>query len=109
MITSSPGAAAATPPSADPPPPPEAPLPPTPWSWRLAIAAGIGALGLTAYLLHTPLGYRFQAGMGILCFLGLAAFFSKSLQSVNLKTLFWGIALQFLLAISIIHSEWVQW
>ena len=90
-------------------PPPEVPLPPTPWSWRIAIAAGIAALGLTAYLLHTTLGYRFQAGMGILCFLGLAAFFSKSLQSVSRKTLLWGIGLQLILAISIIHSEWVQW
>ena len=89
-------------------PPPEVPLPPTPWSWRIAIAAGIAALGLTAYLLHTTLGYRFQAGMGILCFLGLAAFFSKSLQSVSRKTLLWGIALQFVLAVAVIHSPQVR-
>ncbi len=94
--------------SAEAPPPIEAILPPTPWSWRLAIAAGIGILGLTAYLLHTTLGYRFQAGMGILCFLGVAAFFSKSLQSVSRKTLLWGIALQFVLAVAVIHSPQVR-
>ena len=94
--------------SAEAPPPIEAILPPTPWSWRLAIAAGVGILGLTAYLLHTTLGYRFQAGMGILCFLGVAAFFSKSLQSVSRKTLLWGIALQFVLAVAVIHSPQVR-
>lgn len=95
------------PPAAE--PPPESPLPPTPLSWRLAIAAGIGVLGLVAYLLHTALGSRFQAGMGILCFLGLAACCSKSLQSVSRKTLIWGIALQFALAAAIIHIDQVQW
>jgi len=92
----------------EPGPPSEAPLPPTPCSWRIAIAAGIGALGLVAYLLHATLGYRFQAGMGILCFLGIAAFFSKSLQSVRLKTILWGISLQFLLAVVVIHSDHVR-
>ena len=47
--------------------------------------------------------------MGILCFLGLAAFFSKSLQSVSRKTLLWGIGLQFALAIAVIHSPQVQY
>ena len=108
MIALTPGTTVATT-SAEALPPIEAILPPTPWSWRLAIAAGVGILGLTAYLLHTTLGYRFQAAMGILCFLGVAAFFSKSLQSVSRKTLLWGIALQFVLAVSIIHLEWVQW
>jgi CNT family concentrative nucleoside transporter len=94
--------------SPEPAPPPEAALPTTPWSWRFAIATGVGALGLTAYLLHATLGYRFQAGMGILCFLGIAAFFSKSLQSVKLKTLLWGIGLQFLLAVAVIYSPQVR-
>ena len=107
MIVSTPGTTVPIT-SAEAPPPIEAILPPTPWSWRLAIAAGIGIIGLTAYLLHTTLGYRFQAGMGILCFLGIAAFFSKSLQSVSRKTLLWGIALQFVLAVAVIHSPQVR-
>jgi concentrative nucleoside transporter, CNT family len=106
MITTAPGSFTAPP--AEEAPPPETPLPPTPWSWRLALAAGVGVIGLTAYLLHASLGYRFQAGMGILCFLGLAALFSKSLQSVRLKTLLWGIGLQFLLAVAVIHSPQVR-
>lgn len=106
MIT--PASPSAVAPAEEAPPPPESPLPPTPWSWRIGIAAGVGLLGLLAYLLHESLGSRFQAGMGILCFLGIAAFFSKSLQSVSRKTLLWGIALQFVLAVAVIHSPQVQ-
>lgn len=92
--------------------PPERFLPPTPFLWRAGIAAGVVALGLIAYLVHNSLGEtvksRFQAGVGVVCFLGIAACFSKSLQSVRLKTLLWGISLQFALAIAVIHSEWVR-
>jgi CNT family concentrative nucleoside transporter len=91
------------------PPPPESPLPPTPWSWRLAIAGGIVVFGGLAWLLHGTLGSRFQAGMGILCFLGLAALVSKSLQSVSRKTLLWGIGLQFTLAVAVLYSPQVRW
>src|SRR5262245_10421252 len=114
MITPVPGTAPATPdaPDAEPAPPPERPLPPTPWTWRAAIAAAVAAIGLTAYALHGSLHesarYRFQAGAGILCFLGIAAFFSKSLQSVRLTSLLWGIGLQFLLAVAVIHSDYVR-
>src|SRR4051812_44779883 len=93
---------------ADPPPPVERALPPTPWSWRLGIAVAVLAVGGAASLLHGPLGYRVQAAAGILCFIGIAACFSKSLQSVNLKTLLWGIGLQFPLAVAVIHSPQVR-
>ena len=92
----------------DPDPPPDVPLPPTPWAWRAGIATCVAAVGLAAYALHGSLGPRFQAGAGILCFLGVAAFFSKSLQSVSLRTLLWGVGLQFALALAVLHSEWVQ-
>jgi CNT family concentrative nucleoside transporter len=91
------------------PPPVESPLPPTPWSWRIGIAVAIGTVGSLAWLFHGSLGSRFQAGMGILCFLGLAAFFSKSLQSVSRKTLLWGIGLQFALAVAVIYSPQVRY
>jgi CNT family concentrative nucleoside transporter len=107
MITPVPGSAA-TAEVADLPPPAEPPLPPTPWKWRLGIAAGVAAVGGLAYALHTSLGYRVQAGAGIVCFLGLAALFSKSLQSVSRKTLLWGLGLQFLLAVAVIHNEPVR-
>lgn len=51
---------------------------------------------------------RLQAGCGIVFFLGLAALFSKSLQSVRRKTLLWGIGLQFALAVAVIYSKSVQ-
>jgi CNT family concentrative nucleoside transporter len=105
MITPVPGSAAE---AAEIPPPPERALPPTPWTWRAAIAAAVVAVGLIAYALHGTVGYRVQAGAGIVCFLGIAACFSKSLQSVRLKTLLWGIGLQFLLAVAVIHSEYVR-
>jgi CNT family concentrative nucleoside transporter len=110
MITPVPGSAPDTP--ADTPPPPEAALPPTPWAWRAILAAAVLAVGVGAYALHGSLPEfargRFQAGAGILCFLGVAAVFSRSLQSVNLKTLLWGIGLQFTLAVAVIHSPHVR-
>jgi len=94
--------------TADPAPPTETPLPPTPLAWRVGIAGAVVAVGLIAYALRDTFGYRVQALAGIVCFLGVAAVFSKSLQSVKRKTLLWGIALQFALAVAVIHSEWVR-
>jgi CNT family concentrative nucleoside transporter len=65
-------------------------------------------VGAVAYLLHGTLGYRIQAGAGIICFLCIGAIFSRSLQSVSGKTLLWGIGLQFALALAVIHAEPVQ-
>ncbi|MBX9624275.1 MAG: Na+ dependent nucleoside transporter domain protein [Gemmataceae bacterium] len=92
----------------DPDPPPDVPLPPTPWAWRAGLAGLVAAVGLVAYALHGTLGPRFQAGCGVVCFLGVAAFFSKSLQSVSPRTLLWGVGLQFALAVAVIHSDWVR-
>jgi CNT family concentrative nucleoside transporter len=106
MIAPVPGSTPDTPPADA--PPPERQLPPTPWTWRLGIAAGVLAVGALAYALHGQLGYRFQAGAGIVCFLGIAALFSRSLQSVSAKTLLWGIGLQFVLAVAVIYSDHVR-
>lgn len=108
MITPTPGTPAPAPGLAEEGPPPEVPLPPTPWRARLLIGAGVALVGLSAYLLHEQFGYRVQAGAGIISFLGLAAMCSKSLQSVSRKTLLWGIGLQFVLAVAVIHSDYVQ-
>jgi len=97
-------------------PPPEAPLPPTPWKWRFIILGVLGVIGAVAYFGSTALAsadqksaaYRVQAGCGIVFFLGLAALFSKSLQSVSRKTLLWGVGLQVVLALAVIYSENVQ-
>lgn len=95
-------------------PPPEVPLPPTPLNWRLGILGAVALVGALTYVARsavagTPeIAYRVQAFGGILCFLGTAAFFSKSLQSVSRKTLLWGIGLQFLLAIAVLNSKEVR-
>ncbi|MBA4063361.1 MAG: Na+ dependent nucleoside transporter domain protein [Isosphaera sp.] len=113
MISPAPGTAAPAPDAAE-APPPEAPLPPTPWRWRLLIAAAVAAVVAAAYGLRAALAdrpdvaSRAQAGAGVLCFLGVAALFSKSLQSVSRRTLLWGIGLQFALAAAVIYSKEVR-
>ena len=60
------------------PPSSAAPLPdasPTPLLWRLVIGLLVVALATLAYVLQQPLGPRGQAAFGIVCFLGVAAFF----------------------------------
>jgi concentrative nucleoside transporter, CNT family len=117
MISPAPGTASATDTThADPTavPPPEVPLPPTPWKWRLMILGALIGLGVIAYLgsaafKESPqIAYRVQAGVGIVFFLGLAALFSTSLQSVSRKTILWGMALQFVLAVLVMYSPQVQ-
>jgi concentrative nucleoside transporter, CNT family len=95
-------------------PPPERPLPSTPWAWRGAILVALTVVGLLAYLGSLAFGqgsagaHRVQAGCGIVFFLGLAALFSKSLQSVSRKTLLWGLGLQFALAVLVLYSPQVR-
>ncbi len=113
MISPAPGSPA---PAADAneAPPPEEPLPPTPWRWRIGIAGAVAVIAAAAYLLRDVLSdrpqvaSRVQAACGILCFLGVAAFFSKSLQSVSRKTLLWGIGLQFALALVVLQPPWIH-
>jgi CNT family concentrative nucleoside transporter len=97
-------------------PPPEAALPPTPWRLRLVILTALGILGTSAYFAATAFtsanqiqsAHRVQAGCGFVFFLGLAALFSTSLQSVSRKTLLWGIGFQFVLAVLVLYSRDVQ-
>ena len=53
-------------------------------------------------------GYRVQAGPASSASSASRRCFSKSLQSVSRKTLLWGIGLQFVLAVAVIHSRQVQ-
>ncbi|MCC6418282.1 MAG: Na+ dependent nucleoside transporter domain protein [Gemmataceae bacterium] len=84
---------------------PQAALPPTPLWWRLAIAAGVAILGLTAYRVRDLIGPRGQAAVGFCCFLGAVAVFSANLRAVNWRTIGWGIGLQVLLALFILKFE----
>jgi CNT family concentrative nucleoside transporter len=65
-------------------------------------------LGSTVYFLRDQLGSRGQAICGFFCFLGLAAAVSVNLRAVSVKTLFWGILLQFTLALLVIHVDAVR-
>jgi concentrative nucleoside transporter, CNT family len=92
-------------------PPAEAllpPKPPTPWSWRVAIAAGILGIAVGAFLLREIIGPRGQALAGIFCFFGLVAVFSANLRAVNWRTIGWGIALQVVLAVLVLKVPLVH-
>lgn len=82
--------------------------PPTPWTWRVAIALGIIAIGGVAYLLREIIGPRGQAFAGVFCFFGLVAVFSANLRAVNWRTIFWGIVLQVILAVLVLKVQWVH-
>ncbi len=113
MIAPAPGTATTPDPAAE-TGPPEVPLPPTPRNLRLIIAGGLAAVGALAYFGSAAVAgqpavaYRVQAGCGIVFFLGTAALFSNSLQSVRRKTLLWGIGLQFALAVAVLYSPPVR-
>jgi CNT family concentrative nucleoside transporter len=83
-------------------------LPPTPLSWRLAIALGISLLAGAAYLLQSTIGLRGQAIAGVFFFFGLVAIFSTNLRAVNWQTIGWGFALQLALAWLVLKVEWVE-
>ncbi len=83
-------------------------VPPTPMSWRLAIAAAIIAIAAVAYVLRDAIGVRGQAFAGVLCFFGLVAAFSQNLRLVNWRTIAWGFSLQVLLAVLVLKVEVVS-
>ena len=78
-------------------------LPPTPWWWRLAIAAGVLALAALAFLADDFLGPRGRAALGAGCFIGVAFVFSANLRAVNGYTVAWGLALQVALALLVLR------
>src|SRR5262245_63464301 len=88
------------------PPPGALPVPPpTSLAWRLAIVLAVVALAGAAYWFRGVIGLRGQAGVGALCFLGVAAACSAHLRAVNWRTLGWGMALQLLLALFVMRTE----
>jgi concentrative nucleoside transporter, CNT family len=88
-------------------PPPVVFYPPTPLGWRLAILAGIAAVGGIAFLLQNTIGVRGQAVAGVIFFFGLVAAFSANLRAVNWRTIGWGLALQFLFAVAVLKVDFV--
>lgn len=80
-------------------------LPPTPFAWRIALAAVVVSLTVAARFGGEVLGARGQAALGVLCFLSIAALFSSNLRALNWRTLTWGFALQVLLALFVLKFE----
>ncbi len=87
------------------PPQPLRSYPPTPITWRMAIAATVLVLGLAAYVLRETIGPRGQACAGVFCFFGLVAMFSSNLRAVNWKTIGWGVVLQVILALLVLKAQ----
>jgi len=88
-----------------------------PFSWRLGIGVGIVALAGSVFAARPsfateagtdPKFLKVQAIAGIICFFSLCAMFSKNLRAVRLRTIVGGILLQFLFAMAVTHSEWVN-
>src|SRR5215218_8548398 len=72
---------------------------------RMLIAVAVVVLASIAYFAHPLVGLRGAAALGILSFLGVAAFFSADLAAVNWRTIGWGIALQTVFALLVIKLE----
>jgi concentrative nucleoside transporter, CNT family len=89
-------------------PPPAEVYKPTPLSWRFAIAAAITAIGIGAFLARDTIGVHGQSIAGVIFFFGIVAVFSANLRAVNWNTIFWGIALQALLAFLVLKVPFVH-
>lgn len=78
---------------------------PTPRWWRIAIVAGVVALGLVAYATRNVIGPRGQGLCGIACFIGVVAACSANLRAVRWRTIVCGIAIQLVLALIVLKSK----
>jgi CNT family concentrative nucleoside transporter len=87
------------------PAPPLISAPATPFSWRIGIGALILAIAVIAYAARNVIGLRGQSLAGMLFFFGLVAMFSASLPAVNWRTIGWGIGLQMILAMLVLHGS----
>ncbi len=77
----------------------------TPLAWRVAICAVLAAIVGVAYLAKDAIGLRGQSVAGILFFFGIVAMFSANLRQVNWRTIGWGIAIQFILALLVLKAH----
>jgi concentrative nucleoside transporter, CNT family len=71
-----------------------------------AAAAGLAVLlAALAWALAGVVGPSGQGALGALCFIAVCAMFSTDLTAVRWRTIFWGIAIQFALAVLILRLE----
>ncbi len=73
-------------------------IPPTPWSWRLALFAVAGVLTVSVFAVRDTLPAHPRAGIGVVCFILVVAGCSANLRAVQWRTILWGIGLQLALA-----------
>jgi CNT family concentrative nucleoside transporter len=76
-------------------------LPPDPRLRWIAIAVAVVA-GFAAWGLQAAAGPRVAAAAGVVCFIAIVASCSPNLRAVNWRTVYWGFALQVLLALFIL-------
>jgi concentrative nucleoside transporter, CNT family len=72
---------------------------------RLAAATIATVLAAAAFLLRHTINPRVQAVCGIVCFIAIVAACSRNLRAVAWRTVAWGMALQFGLALFILKLE----
>ncbi|MGE0705661.1 MAG: NupC/NupG family nucleoside CNT transporter [Vicinamibacterales bacterium] len=72
---------------------------------RAACAAGAVLLALVAYLLSSVIGTRGQAACGAVAFILVVVACSNNVRAIEWRTVWWGIALQLLVALFILKFE----
>lgn len=81
--------------------------PPMPWTWRIAVGAGIAFLLSVAFTFRDLIGVRGQSVVGVVFYFGLIAMFSTNLRLVNWRTIYWGFGLQLVLAMLVLKVSFV--
>jgi len=72
---------------------------------RAAIAAAALVLAVLAYVLRAAIGPRGQAAAGIVVFITIIIACSANIRRINWCTVFWGMALQWFMALFILKFE----
>ncbi len=78
-------------------------------SLRLTAAAVAVGLGSAVFLLRDALHADVRGALGILCFIAIVAACSQNLAAVSWRTVAWGMALQFGLALFILRFRINDW
>ncbi len=80
------------------------------WRWLLLILVAV--TGLAAYGCRGWIGPKGQSFAGLICFVAIVAAFSVNLRSVSWRTIFWGMVLQWALALFVLKfrfeiGDWI--
>jgi CNT family concentrative nucleoside transporter len=82
-----------------------APGAPSDRTLRIALAAIAVLLALSAYLTQGAVGPRVQASVGVVAFLLIVASCSNNIRAIDWRTVGWGMALQWLLALFVLRLD----